>query len=192
MGRETEVVMHVIGRFSAIIAGAFALTAIGAAIAARAMKVRIIPVDSADAPEVTLRAIFEPIQFRSTSTMFRGGTLDCWFGGGLIDLRDAILDPDGARLEIRGIFGGGQILVPESWRVTTNVVGVGGIGDSRSQTQRPVTAPLLVIDGTVLFGGFGITSELSEEAVTAIADAVARRKGRSEAMAPDPEPAPVV
>lgn len=183
--------MHVIGRVSAILTGAFALTAIGAAIAARAMKERIVPVDSPDAPEVTLRAIFEPIQFRSTSPMFRGGTLDCWFGGGLIDLRDAILDPGGARLEIRGIFGGGQILVPESWRVTTNVVGIGGIGDGRSQLQRPVTAPLLVVDGTVLFGGFGITSELSEEAVTAITDAVARRKGRSETVAPDPEPAPV-
>ena len=184
--------MNVIGRLTAILTGAFALTAIGAAIAARSMKERIIPVDSPDAPEVTLRAIFEPIQFRSTSTMFRGGTLDCWFGGGLIDLRDTILDPGGARLEIRGIFGGGQILVPESWRVTTNVVGVGGIGDARSQLERPVTAPLLVIDGTVLFGGFGITSELSEETVSAVADAVARRKGRSETVAPDPEPAPVI
>jgi hypothetical protein len=184
--------MNVIGRLTAILTGAFALTAIGAAIAARVMKERIIPVDSPDAPEVTLRAIFEPIQFRSTSTMFRGGTLDCWFGGGLIDLRDAILDPGGARLEIRGIFGGGQILVPESWRVTTNVVGVGGIGDGRSQLQRPVTAPLLVIDGTVLFGGFGITSELSEEEASAVADAVARRKGRSETVATGSEPAPVV
>ena len=183
--------MNVIGRLTAILASVFALTAVGAAIAARAMKERIIPVDSPDAPEVTLRAIFEPIQFRSTSTMFRGGTLDCWFGGGLIDLRDAILDPGGARLEIRGIFGGGQILVPESWRVTTNVVGLGGAGDARSQVQRPVTAPVLVIDGIVLFGGFGITSDLSEEAVSAITDAVARRKGRSESMAPDPEPAPV-
>ena len=184
--------MNAIGRLTAILTGAFALTAIGAALAARAMKERIIPVDSPDAPEVTLRAIFEPIQFRSSSTMFRGGTLDCWFGGGIIDLRDAILDPGGARLEIRAIFGGGQIVVPESWRVTTNLVGIGGIGDGRSQIQRPVTAPLLVIDGIVLFGGFGVTSELSEQAVTAVADAVARRKSRSESTAPGAEPAPVV
>ena len=183
--------MNVIGRLTAILTGAFALTAIGAAIAARAMKERIIPVDSPDAPEDTLRAIFEPIQFHSTSTMFRGGTLDCWFGGGIIDLRDAILDPGGARLEIRAVFGGGQIVVPEGWRVTTNLVGLGGIGDGRSQIQRPVTAPLLVIDGIVLFGGFGITSELSEVQASAVADAVARRKGRSEVEAPSSEPAPV-
>jgi hypothetical protein len=184
--------MNVIGRLTAILTGLFALTAIAAALAARAIKERIIPVDSPDAPEVTLRAIFEPIQFRSSSTTFRGGSLDCWFGGGIIDLRDAILDPGGARLEIRAVFGGGQIVVPESWRVTTNLVGIGGIGDGRSQVQRPVTAPVLVIDGIVLFGGFGVTSDLSEQAVTAVADAVARRKGRSEAAAPDTEPAPVV
>jgi hypothetical protein len=170
--------MNVIGRLLALVASAFALTAIGAAVAARAMKERIVPVDSPDAPEVTLRAIFEPISFRSNSTMFRGGTLECWFGGGLIDLRDAILDPGGARLEVRAVFGGGQIVIPESWRVTTNVVGIGGLGDGRSQIQRPVTAPLLVIDGNVLFGGFGVTSVLSEQGANAVADAVARRTGR--------------
>jgi hypothetical protein len=148
--------MNVIGRLLALVASAFALTAIGAAVAARAMKERIVPVDSPDAPEVTLRAIFEPISFRSNSTMFRGGTLECWFGGGLIDLRDAILDPGGARLEVRAVFGGG----------------------GRPQIQRPVTAPLLVIDGNVLFGGFGVTSVLSEQGANAVADAVARRTGR--------------
>lgn len=183
--------MNAIGRLTAILTGAFALAAIAAAIAARAMKERIVPVDSPDAPEVTLRAIFEPIQFHSTSTMFRGGTLDCWFGGGIIDLRDAILDPAGARLEIRAVFGGGQIVVPEAWRVTTNLVGLGGIGDARSRIQRPVTAPLLVIDGTVLFGGFGITSEISEQQASAVADAIARRKDRAETTAAS-EPAPVV
>jgi hypothetical protein len=187
--------MHVIGRLIAILTGAVALTAIGAAIAARTMKERIVPVDAPDAPEVTLRAIFEPIDFRSSSTMFRGGTLDCWFGGGVIDLRDAILDPSGARIEVRAIFGGAQFLVPESWRVTTNVAGIGGISDARGSIQRPVTAPLLVIDGIALFGGFSITSEWSEAQATAIAEAVARRTGRtttSESLATaEPETAPV-
>jgi hypothetical protein len=188
--------MNVIGRLIAILLGALALTAIGAAIAARTMKERIVPVDAPDAPKVTLRAIFEPVDFRSSSTMFRGGTLDCWFGGGLVDLRDAILDPSGARIEVRAIFGGAQFVVPESWRVTTNVVGIGGIGDARGSIQRPVTAPLLVIDGIALFGGFSITSEWSERQATAIAEAVARRTGRAttadtQATA-EPETAPAV
>jgi hypothetical protein len=188
--------MHVIARLTAILAGAFAVTAIGAAVAARTMKERIVPVDAPDAPEVTLRAIFEPIDFRSSSTMFRGGTLDCWFGGGVIDLRDAILDPSGARIEVRAIFGGAQFIVPESWRITTNVGGIGGIGDARGSFQRPVTAPLLVIDGVALFGGLSITSEWSERQATVIAEAVARRTGRTRSAetpaTAEPETAPVV
>ena len=140
------------------------------------MKQRIVRVDAPDANDVTLAAIFEPINFRSTATAFRGGTLDLWYGGGIIDLRDAFLDPGGARLDVRAVFGGAQIVVPETWRVTTNVVGLGGIGDGRSKVERPVTAPVLVIDGVAIMGGFGITSELSEQQATAVADAVARRK----------------
>jgi hypothetical protein len=187
--------MRNIGRLIAILTGAFALTAVGAAIAARTMKERIVPVDAPDAPDVTLRAIFEPLDFRSSSTMFRGGTLDCWFGGGVIDLREAVLDPGGARIEVRAIFGGAQFIVPESWRVTTNVAGIGGVGDARGSIQRPVTAPLLVIDGIALFGGFSITSEWSERQATAIAEAVARRTRRSTAAVTtataEPETAPV-
>ena len=98
--------MNIIGRILAVLTGAFVLTSIAAAIAARAMKQRIVRVDAPDANEVKLAAIFEPINFRSTATAFRGGTLDLWYGGGIIDLRDAFLDPAGARLEVRAVFGG--------------------------------------------------------------------------------------
>jgi len=183
--------MNIIGRILAVLAGGFVLTSIGAAIAARAMKQRIVPVDAPDANDVTLAAIFEPINFRSTATAFRGGTLDLWYGGGLIDLRDASLDPAGARLEVRAVFGGAQIVVPETWRVTTNVVGMGGIGDGRSRVERPVTAPLLVIEGVAIMGGFGITSELSEGEASAVADAVARRARHAKPTPAETEPAPV-
>jgi hypothetical protein len=183
--------MNVTGRILAVLTGGFVLTSIAAAIAARVMKERIIPIDAPDANEVRLAAIFEPIDFRSRANAFRGGTLECWYGGGVIDLRDAFLDPGGARLEVRAVFGGAQIVVPETWRVTTSVVGIGGIGDARSKVERPVTAPLLVIEGIAIMGGFGITSELSEREATAVADAVARRAGRPESTLAETEPAPV-
>jgi hypothetical protein len=183
--------MNSIGRILALLATGFVLTSISAAIAARAMKQRIVRVDAPDANEVTLAAIFEPINFRSTATAFRGGTLDLWYGGGVVDLRDAFLDPGGARLEVRAVFGGAQIVVPDTWRVTTNVVGLGGIGDARSKVERPVTAPLLVIDGVAVMGGVGITSELSEQQATAVADAVARRDRATGRAIMETEPAPV-
>ena len=182
--------MSVIGRLLALVFAGFVLSSIAAAIGARMMKQRIVPLDAPDADEVRLVAILEPLDFRSTSTNFRGGTLDCWYGGGVIDLREAKLDPAGARLEVRGIFGGGQIVVPEEWRVTTKVQGIGGIGDARQQVERPVTAPLLIIEGVAFMGGFGITSEYSQKEADAMADAVARR-GRHNGATAAQEQAPV-
>ena len=68
-------------------------------------------------------------RFRRTATSFRGGTLDCWYGGGTIDLRGATLAPNGARLDVRAIFGGAQIVVPEAWHVSTRINGLGGAGE---------------------------------------------------------------
>jgi hypothetical protein len=77
----------------------------------------------------------------------------------MIDLRSATLDPSGARLAVRAVFGGGQIFVPESWSVATRVSGIGGLTDVRSDAERAATGPELVIEGTLVFGGFVIMSE---------------------------------
>ena len=125
-------------------------------------EANIEPIDAPDADEVRLAAIFEPMSFRSTATAFRGGSVDCWYGGGVIDLRDAILDPAGARLQVRAIFGGAQIVVPDTWRVSSRVVGIGGLGDGRPPVEPDDGAPHLTIEGVAIFGGFGVTSELPE------------------------------
>jgi hypothetical protein len=156
--------------------GLFALVMGGAAAAALAAKQRIVPVDAEDADEVALVAIFAPVMFHSTASAFRGGTLDCWYGGGIVDLRDATLDPAGAHLEIKAIFGGAQILVPASWRVESSVSGVGAARDMRTATELPVTAPLLSLGGVALFGGIGVTSEIEEEVLEEVAEAVAAKK----------------
>jgi hypothetical protein len=49
--------------------------------------------------------------------------------------------------------------VPEAWDVTTKIVGIGGVGDARPKIERPADAPHLVVEGTAVFGGWGITSE---------------------------------
>jgi hypothetical protein len=116
-----------------------------------------------DADEIDLRTYFGPMDFASVSTAFRGGTVETWFGGGTIDLRGATLHPDGAHLRTTTVFGGGQILVPDSWVVETRISGIGGAGDVRGSAaatpQSDPTAPRLVVDGVVAFGGFGIMSQ---------------------------------
>jgi predicted membrane protein len=160
--------MRALGRLFATLVVGFLITMIVAAIAAMSAKRRLIPLDDPAADDVRLVAIFDQLAFRSTASSFRGGTVDCWFGGGAIDLREATLDPAGATLQVRSIFGGAQVLVPESWQVTTSLVGPGGAGDMRAASDRPADAPRLTIEGVVVFGGFGVASELPADAEKAL------------------------
>jgi len=108
--------------------------------------------------EIELSGIFRSFEFVSSSTAFRGGTMVCWYGGGTLDLREATLDPAGARLTVRAIYGGAQVLVPEEWRVTTMIRGfAGGAGDGRDPIEQGADAPHLTIEGVAIFGGIGIT-----------------------------------
>lgn len=148
--------------------GGLTLTMIVGAIAAISMRGKLVATETTDpeADEIVAVAIFGPLAFRSRARAFRGGTLDCWYGGGALDLREATLDPTGAHLRVRAVFGGGQILVPETWRVTTTARGLGGMTDGRPTADRPIDAPELTIDGTLLFGGFAILSEMPAEAAS--------------------------
>jgi hypothetical protein len=196
--------MKVVGRILGLLWGGLMVASVVGTLAARATKRRIVPIDDPESDEIRLAAIFEPMSFRSTATSFRGGSVDCWYGGGTVDLRKAVLDPTGARLRVRAIFGGAQIVIPETWQVTSNVVGIGGVGDGRPHVDRAPDAPHLAIEGFALFGGFGVTSELSEAQIRQLDEAVARRThhggrgaeredrrgaARSRAATPQPEPA---
>ena len=105
-------------------------------------------------------AIFGPLEFHSTSRNFRGGRLECWYGGGVLDLRDATLAPEGATLQVRAVFGGGQILVPTDWKVVSTVAGMGGLQDIRDAKGYAADAPELVIEGVLIAGGFAVSSVL--------------------------------
>jgi hypothetical protein len=154
---------------SAVLLGWFVFV-IGAMIFA-ALRRQELPAPDPKADEVDLAATFGPLEFHSESEAFRGGNVTTWFGGGEVDLSEAKLAPDGATLHVNALFGGGNLIVPDSWNVETRLVGIGGAGDGRPRTERPDDAPTLRIEGTAIFGGWGITSGGSgnghEELVTA-------------------------
>jgi predicted membrane protein len=127
-----------------------------------------VPQDPA-ADEVDLVATFAPLAFRSESQAFRGGTVTTWFGGGTVDLRDAVLDPAGATIHANALFGGGSLIVPETWNVETKLVGIGGAGDARPRIDRSADAPTLRLEGTALFGGWGVMSEAPGEPIETLA-----------------------
>ena len=130
------------------------------AVAALQAKRRVGPNTDESADEIVASAIFGPLDYHSTATAFRGGSLELWYGGGVIDLRDATMAPGGATLHVQAIFGGGQILVPASWRVISNVRGMGGLQDIRGAKGYSETAPTLTIEGLLIAGGFAVMSEL--------------------------------
>jgi hypothetical protein len=79
------------------------------------LKVRSTGDETSD--EIALAAAANGIELRSRATVFRGGSAKAILGGMELDLRQATLAPEGARLEVEAILGGVEILVPESWRV---------------------------------------------------------------------------
>ncbi len=129
---------------------------LGAAVYAAMKRREAVPQDP-KADEVDLVANFAPLEFHSESGAFRGGTVTTMFGGGELDLRDATLDPAGATIHINALFGGGNLVVPETWNVESKLVGIGGIGDGRAKVERAADAPTLRVEGTAVFGGWGIS-----------------------------------
>ena len=143
------------------------LAGVASAIAAAMTKRRLTAdgetiVDPTDnAPEVV--AIFDGVEMASTAPALRHGSLTAWYGGSSLDLREATLDPEGATLDVKAIFGGSQVIVPETWRVELKGTGIlGGFGDSRDQDLVVNEGPVLTIKGLAIFGGIGITSEAPE------------------------------
>ena len=152
-----------LGRLFRLVIISWFVGMIAAAFAALSMKRRLTPTVDESADEITAVAIFGPLAFHSTARAFRGGEVECWYGGGVIDLREAQLAPEGATLRVRAIFGGGQILVPASWKVVSRVAGLGGVQDIRPSQGHAAIDPELVIEGTLVAGGFAVSSEVAED-----------------------------
>jgi hypothetical protein len=147
---------------------------VGAA-AALAVKRQLVPTTDEAADDIVAVAIFGPLAFHSTSSNFRGGRLECWYGGGVLDLRDATLAPEGATLQVRAIFGGGQILVPSGWKVVSTLRGMGGLQDLRGAKGYAADAPELAIEGLLIAGGFAVMSQLDDDGAEWFARMEAKR-----------------
>jgi hypothetical protein len=154
--------------------GSMAGMVTGAA-AALSVKRRLVPTTDEAADEIVAVAIFGPLAFHSTSSSFRGGRLECWYGGGVLDLRDATLAPEGATLHVRAVLGGGQILVPSDWKVVSTVRGIGGVQVVPDAKGYAADAPELVVEGLLVAAGFAVTSELDEGGAEWLAEMEAKR-----------------
>jgi predicted membrane protein len=93
------------------------------------------------------------------SKNFKGGDLVNIFGGTDLDLTQA--DFTGTVvIELTTIFGGTKLIVPSNWSIKSEAVIIfGGIEDKRKMPAIAENADkLLVLKGTVIFGGIDIKS----------------------------------
>lgn len=120
---------------------------------------RMVSRGDPDDDEVDLVAILDSTRFTSTARALRRLRATTWYGGGTIDLRAATLDPAGASVTLRALFGGIQVVIPASWRVELRGIGImGGMGDGRSADLVDPQGPMLTVDGFAIFGGAGIVA----------------------------------
>lgn len=105
-------------------------------------------------------AFFGAIERRVEGTIVEGGDVVAFFGGFKIDLSRAEVDGEQAVIDATAIFGGGEIIVPEWWRVSVEGVGIfGGYVDKTRHIPRPDRpVKTIVVRGAAVFGGIEVKS----------------------------------
>lgn len=78
------------------------------------------------------------------------------FGGTELDFSSAHLTAETTYITVFCLFGGVNVRVPEGMRTVSKALAVFGGIDNRGSTSSDPNAPLLVVEGIVLFGGIDI------------------------------------
>lgn len=94
---------------------------------------------------------FKSIDNKIESKDFKGGRVDLAFGNYVLDLTNAKISADGAKISVECVFGKTTVLVPKNCRVVTNGSSVLGAWNPRLSPVN-IEKPVLEISGTSVFG----------------------------------------
>lgn len=113
-----------------------------------------------DAEDFKLVALMDGRSFESVSSRLHSGEVIVGMGGADVDLRQAVLDPEGATLKIRAFAGGVRVLVCKSWRVevTEKVAGGAVQIELPEPDSLPDGAPILHIDAVAVGGALVVAN----------------------------------
>jgi hypothetical protein len=108
-----------------------------------------------DENHLNLAVAFGGITRASHAPQFASAQLSALFGGITLDLRGAMLDPDGASISALAAFGGVEIRVPPGWSVEMSGLPILGGYDSKALDDEipALDAPRLRVDATAILGG---------------------------------------
>lgn len=98
---------------------------------------------------------FMAFKRRITTQNFRYAKLSAVFGGFHLDFSMADMQGTQAVIQIEAVFGGGEIRIPPSWRVSIDAHAFGGAFMDETYARPDATAPAktLIIRGSTVFGG---------------------------------------
>jgi hypothetical protein len=144
------------------------------------LLVRRPPVPPVAAEEVLhLTAVFSGRRAVWAANPFRGASMVALFGGVDLDLRPAVIGPEGAFVDATAAFGGIKVIVPTGWKVVMSGPAIFGGNENNTDAfgAFPVDAPSLTVRALSLFGGVEVQSQPDpREPVTAhVAGAGARQ-----------------
>ena len=113
--------------------------------------------DSSSDDLLRVNAIFGAVQKSVITKHFKGGQLNCVFGGAELNLDRAELQGK-AVLDINAIFGGVELRVPADWIVRSEITAIlGGVEDGRPAPDAdPESGRVLILKGLCAFGGVEI------------------------------------
>jgi hypothetical protein len=100
--------------------------------------------------------IFSGLDVRPRIANFRGGSMTAVFGGSNIDLRDSVLSPEGARLELTAAFGGIGLIIPRDWRLDIDGIPLFGGWSNETTPTASAEGPVLTVRCLAMFGGIDI------------------------------------
>lgn len=101
--------------------------------------------------------IFGGVERRISDPAFTGTEMTAILGGYKVDLRKAQMAGEKAVITATAIFGGIELLIPESWIVDLHGAPVfGGYNDETLHREGPVSGSRLIIEGFAMFGGITI------------------------------------
>ena len=102
--------------------------------------------------------VFGGAKKKVISKNFQGGKIENIFGGTDLDLMQADFKGN-IVLDFSVAFGGVKLVVPPQWNIKNEVTAIlGGIDDKRPSVQGDDPTKLLILKGTIMFGGLDIRS----------------------------------
>lgn len=116
------------------------------------------PVNTDD-PKFDQSVILSGFKRRVTTRRFRYGRVVAILGGFQLDFTRADIDGDRAVLHIDTVFGGGEIRVPENWRIVVEGTAIAGAfvdETDPSPSNPPAPTKQLVLRGAAVFGGVSV------------------------------------